>query len=92
MDIKKQTFVAGQVEPVPEWSRLTWHEKYELRDSALNPVRQRHYAGHISEATALKWARKNKLSGEISVEWTHFDLDEPSDGHWTVREARLTID
>lgn len=92
MDIKKQTWVIGQVEPAPEWSSLTWHEKFERRDSALNPVRQRRYKGHISEATALKWAREKKLSGEITVEWTHFDFDEPSMGHWTVREARLKID
>lgn len=92
MDIKKQTFLIGEVKATPEWSSLTWHEKYDRRSSALNPVRQRRFHGHISEATALKWAREKQLVGEISVEWTHFDLDVPSEGHWTVREARLVID
>jgi len=92
MDIKKATFLIGRVESTPEWDSLTWLEKYDRRSSPLNPVRQRRFAGHIKEATALKWAREKKLVGEVSVEWTHIDLDEVSEGCWTVREARLAID
>ena len=92
MDIKKHTFVAGQVEPALEWQKMSALEKYDFKHSALNPRRSRRYHGHISEKTARKWARDNQLVGEVLVSWNYYDSDNSKKGVWTVRETRLTID
>lgn len=92
MDIKKQTFVIGHVEPTPEWHNMSRLQQYDLKHTAVNPRRSRRYYGHISEETARKWAQDNQLVGEVLVSWTHYDRDNSKKGVWTVRETRLTID
>lgn len=50
----------------------------------------RRFFGHISEKTAIKWARSKGLK-KIMLTHTHYDRDDSRKGVWDVRETVLTV-
>lgn len=54
-------------------------------------VISRRFYGHISEKTAVQWARSHGLK-KLLLTHAHADRDDLKKGVWDVREAILNID
>lgn len=62
-----------------------------VTENDTSRVISRRFHGHISEETAIKWARSHGVK-KVLLTHTHADRDDLKKGVWDVREAVLNID